>query len=114
MSAHSVCLKPVSLGIVPCTANTFCLARGPKAIRQVLAAACSGLSARASSESSSSAMQVEPSPSTNTPRRVRSFIARLMVLCNAACSTSSVGAGISTNSGELSLPRRYTPSLAPP
>ena len=31
MSAHSVCLKSVSLGIVPCSVSTFCPARGPKA-----------------------------------------------------------------------------------
>ena len=37
----------------PRTVSTFWLARGPKAIRYVQATACSGLSARASSESSS-------------------------------------------------------------
>ena len=33
ISAHSVCLKPASLGITPCTVSTFCPARGPKAMR---------------------------------------------------------------------------------
>ena len=35
---------------------------------------------------------------------------RVMILCNTACSASSVGAGTSTNSGAPSVPRRYTPS----
>ena len=49
------------------------------------AAACNGLSVRASSESLSlSAIEVEPSASTNTPRRVSSFIMWVMILCNTA------------------------------
>ncbi|MCY7305916.1 MAG: hypothetical protein LH632_07170 [Rhodoferax sp.] len=45
------------------------------------AAACSGLSVRASSESASpSASYVDPSSSTSTPRRVSNFIKRPMTL----------------------------------
>ena len=74
ISAHSVCLKSFSLGMAPCTVSTFWPARGPQAMRQVHAAACSGLSTRAWSESPSlSAMWVEPSSSTNTPCRVSSL-----------------------------------------
>ena len=47
----------------------------------------------------------------STPRRVSSFIVRVMILCSTACSASSVGAGTSTNSGAPSLPRWYTPSV---
>ena len=43
------------------------------------------------------------------PRRVSSFIVRVMILCNTACSASSVGTGASMNSGAPSVPRRYTP-----
>jgi len=58
------------------------------------------MSTPASSESPSlSGMCVDPSSSTNTPRRVSIFIVRVMMLCNSACSASSVGAGASTNSG---------------
>jgi hypothetical protein len=39
-----------------------------------------------------------------------SFISRVMILCNTACSASSVGSGTSTNSGAPSMPRLYTPS----
>jgi hypothetical protein len=53
MPTRSVCLKSASLSITPCTVSTFCPARGLKAIRYVQATACSGLSARASSESPS-------------------------------------------------------------
>jgi len=54
-------------------------------------------SVRASSESASlSAMVVEPCSSTKAPRRVSSFIIRVMILCSTACSASSVGAGAST------------------
>jgi len=35
---------------------------------------------------------------------------RVMILCNTACSASSVGAATSTNSGSPSVPHRYTPS----
>ena len=49
MSAHRFWLTPACLGIALCTVNTFWPARGPKAIRYVHAAACSGLSVRASS-----------------------------------------------------------------
>lgn len=54
--------------MAPGTVSTRYPARGPMAIRYVQAAACSGLSVRASSESPSlSAMWVQPSSSTNTP-----------------------------------------------
>ena len=112
MSTHSVCLKFFSLGMAPCTVSTFWPARGPKAMRYVHGAACSGLSARASSETPSlslSATYVRPSSSTNTPRRVSSFISRVMMLCNTDCSASSVGVGASTNSAVPSALRRYTP-----
>ena len=79
------------------------------------AAACSGLSTRASSESPPlSAMVVDPSSSTSTPRRVSSFIVRVMILCNTVCSAASAGAGTSTNSGAPSVPRRCTPSSTRP
>ena len=39
-----------------------------------------------------------------------SFIIRVMILCNTACSASSVGAGTSTKTGSPSALRRYTPS----
>jgi len=39
-------LKLASFGIADCTVNTFCPVRGPKAMRYVHTAACSGLSAR--------------------------------------------------------------------
>ena len=53
MSAHRCCLKSASLGIAPSSVITFWPARVPKAIRYVQAAACNGLSTRASSESPS-------------------------------------------------------------
>ena len=43
------------------------------------------------------------------PRRVSSFISRVMILCNTVCSASSVGAGTSTNSGVPSM--HYAPLL---
>ena len=46
-------MSTASRGIAPCTVNTFCPARGPKAMRSVHAVACSGLSARAASVSRS-------------------------------------------------------------
>ena len=33
-------------------------------------------------------------PWTNAPRRVSSFIMRVMIMCNTACTASSVGAGM--------------------
>ena len=57
--------------------STFCPARGPKAMRSVMANACSGHSVRASSPSApGSASQVWPKSSTSTPWRVSIFISR--------------------------------------
>ena len=130
-----VCLKSASLGM-PCRPRPRLQARAlreardrpqgrsrvhaqhpapsaPSARRglQGQAAACNGLSVRVSSESPSlSAIQVEPSTSTNTPRGVSSLILWVMILCNTACSASSVGADVSTKTGAPSAPHRYTPS----
>ena len=55
-------------------------------------AACSGLRARAASESASvSAKYAWPCSSTNTPRRVSSFIVRVMILCNSYFARHDAG-----------------------
>ena len=65
----------------------------PGAACKVMAAACSGRSARASSPSTSgSASQVWPMSSTSTLRRVSIFISRAMMVCSSASSSSWVGA----------------------
>lgn len=95
----------------PCSVSTVCPARGPKAMGSVQAEAVSGLSARASAESTTlSVREVEPYSSTHTPRRLGSFINRVMIMCNMVCSVSSMSAGASTNSGAFLVLRRYTPS----
>jgi len=48
--------------------------------------------------------------STSTPRRVSSFIRRVMRVCRIPGSCSSVGAAASSNTGKPSAPHRYTPS----
>ena len=48
--------------------------------------------------------------STSTSRRVSIFISRVMTVCSSACSSSSVGASVSTKVGAPSAPQRYTPS----
>jgi hypothetical protein len=59
-------LKSVPRGIAACTVSTFCPARGPKAMRQVHAAAGNGLSTPASSES---ALSSEAKPILPTGER---------------------------------------------
>ena len=49
--------------------------------------------------------------STSTPRRVSSFISRLIRACSSARSSSSVGAATSTKLGTPSPPQRYTPAV---
>jgi hypothetical protein len=44
------------------------------------------------------------------PRHVSVFISRAMTVCSSACSSSSVGAPVSTKLGTPSSPHRYTPS----
>lgn len=65
---------------------------------------------RCANDTLASPMYVWPCSSTNIPRRVSSFIMRVMISCNTACSASSVGACASTKTGSPSTPRRYTPS----
>jgi hypothetical protein len=44
-------------------------------------------------------MVVATCSSTKVPRRVSSFIIRVLILCSTACSASSVDAGTSTQRG---------------
>ncbi|MBX3636295.1 MAG: hypothetical protein KF683_13075 [Rubrivivax sp.] len=90
------------------------LGGGPKAMRQVMAAACVGRSVRASSPSASgSPRQVWPMSSTSTPWRVSSFISRAMTVCSSACNSSSLGTLASMKPGKPSASHRYTPQRLP-
>lgn len=81
MSAHRGRCAALSRGVAPLSVGTFCPARGPKTLRSVMAAACSGRSVRACSPWASGALRsVWPMSSTSTPRRVSIFMRRAMMV----------------------------------